>query len=169
MAQNTKSVSSNNNYVTSQLSQALIDLLVYREIHTISISQLCQKAGVSRSSFYRNFETKEDILTHYIRQSLFHSIQSIDHLTLSQQLEHLFTYFEQERSFYMILNHRNLTYLIKDVLIDKLNPQANDNPTKAYAIAFVSYSLYGWIDTWFKRGMIESAQDMRELFYSQGL
>lgn len=40
---------------------------------------------------------------------------------------------------------------------------------EAYAKAFVAYTLYGWVEVWFLRGMQESAEEMRQLFQSQGL
>ena len=40
---------------------------------------------------------------------------------------------------------------------------------EAYAKAFAAYSLYGWIEVWFQRGMQESAEEMKQLFKNQGL
>ncbi len=40
---------------------------------------------------------------------------------------------------------------------------------EVYAKAFVAYSLYGWIEVWFQRGMQESAKEMKRLFQNQGL
>ena len=40
---------------------------------------------------------------------------------------------------------------------------------EVYAKAFVVYSLYGWIEIWFPRGMQESAEEMKQFFLNQGL
>ena len=43
-------------------------LFLYKAIEDISISELCDNAGIGRASFYRNFDSKEDILRAYINQ-----------------------------------------------------------------------------------------------------
>lgn len=39
----------------------------------------------------------------------------------------------------------------------------------AYSSAFAAYVLYGWIDTWFQRGMKESADEIADMFKAQNL
>ena len=61
MEQNQKTVSPMSNegrnaYVVEQLTAALLELLRERPLGEISVSQLCEKAGVGRTSFYRNFQ-----------------------------------------------------------------------------------------------------------------
>lgn len=51
-----------NTYVKQQLTQALLELLQKKTLAEISVSELTERAGVGRVSFYRNFHTKEDIL-----------------------------------------------------------------------------------------------------------
>ena len=41
---------------------AFVDLLSKKEINKISISEITKRAGVSRSAFYRNYTSKEEIL-----------------------------------------------------------------------------------------------------------
>ena len=51
-----------NTYVKRQITTALLELLKEKSISDISITELTQKAQIGRVSFYRNFQTKEDIL-----------------------------------------------------------------------------------------------------------
>ena len=57
-----------NAYVIEHLTDALLTLLRDHSINDVSISQLCECAGVGRASFYRNFENKEDIVRLYINR-----------------------------------------------------------------------------------------------------
>ena len=41
--------------------QSLLYLMRKKSFHEIKITEICKKAGVSRLSYYRNFESKEDI------------------------------------------------------------------------------------------------------------
>ena len=42
--------------------EALYELLSRRNINEINVSEICEKAGVSRMSFYRNFKSKDDLV-----------------------------------------------------------------------------------------------------------
>ena len=67
MGQNAENVSpmsnaGRNTYVVERLTAALLELLEEELRAEIPVSRLCRRAGVGRASFYRNFESKEDIL-----------------------------------------------------------------------------------------------------------
>ena len=49
------------------IETALLRLMEKKAFAEISIQDIITVAGVSRSSYYRNYESKEDILTQYIR------------------------------------------------------------------------------------------------------
>ena len=75
MRQTTKNVSpmsneGQNTYVIEHITEALIKLLQEKPIGDITISELCNLAGIGRASFYRNFESKEDILRDYINRNM---------------------------------------------------------------------------------------------------
>ena len=71
---------------------------------------------------------------------------------------------EKHKDFYSLLSKRHLIYLIKDVILDICGPKADHSPIEAYTTAFVAYSLYGWIEVWFQRGMQDSAEEIVSLF-----
>lgn len=52
--------------VSEYIEEALLLLLEKKEYKAITISEICQKAGVTRMSFYRNFEGKDDILRRWM-------------------------------------------------------------------------------------------------------
>ncbi|MGT2753343.1 TetR/AcrR family transcriptional regulator [Streptococcus ovis] len=51
-----------NQLTRESIETALLFLLEKKELAQISISELVQKAGVSRNAFYRNYKSKEEIL-----------------------------------------------------------------------------------------------------------
>ena len=51
-----------NTYVKRQITNALLFLLKEKPLSDISVSELTDKAGIGRVSFYRNYQSKEDIL-----------------------------------------------------------------------------------------------------------
>lgn len=161
-----------NLYVITHITDAFLELLKDKPIGEISITELVDKAGVGRASFYRNYKCKEDILKEYIN-TLFYEwiyiVQKNDGIPLSEQMRTMITHFEKHYDFYAVLNERGLIYMLKDVIVSIFCPNPECEKTQAYASAFVAYTLYGWIDVWFRRGMQESAQEMAEMFKAQGL
>ena len=55
-----------NKTVRESLALALIRLLKKKDFSSITVSEIVKLAGVSRSSFYRNFESKEQLLLSYL-------------------------------------------------------------------------------------------------------
>lgn len=161
-----------NAYVLEHITAALLELLREKPIEEISISELCELAGIGRASFYRNFNSKEDILLAYIRK-LFQEWTAegfqAENKPLSEFLRSLFSHFEKHRDFYELLNQRNLLFLLKDVIIGICGPQPDQPKEEAYARAYFSYALYGWIEVWFQRGIRETAGEIAEMFQKQGL
>lgn len=51
-----------NSYVRSQILKALLEMMRVDNFDSITISCLTTKAEVGRASFYRNYQTKEDVL-----------------------------------------------------------------------------------------------------------
>lgn len=45
------------------LQEALLSLLAQKYINEISVSELCRKAGINRATFYRHYNTPNDILS----------------------------------------------------------------------------------------------------------
>ena len=177
MRQNPKTVSPMSNegrnaYVIEHITESFLDLLSKKPVSEISISELCERAGVGRASFYRNFGSKEDILKIYI-DKIFREwtdeFAKNEDIPLNQKIKAMFGHFENHRDFYKILNERGLVYLLKDVIIGIFDLKLEDSKIEAYSKAFVAYSLYGWIEVWFQRGMQESAEEMADLFKKQGL
>lgn len=50
------------------LNSAMAELLQHHTIDDILVSDICEKAKVSRSVFYAHFEDKFDLLNHYRRK-----------------------------------------------------------------------------------------------------
>lgn len=58
-----------NKIIIESLQQALLLLMEKKDYQKISITELCQKAGVSRMAFYTNFETKDNLLESIVKNS----------------------------------------------------------------------------------------------------
>lgn len=176
MRQTSKNISpfsneARNAYVIEHITDSLLKLLWDKPIGDISISELCDLASIGRASFYRNFESKEDILRGYINKIFKEWTDEAgqkDNRPLNESLGLLFAHFEKYRDFYSLLYERNLVYLLKDVFISLYGPTPEHSKVEAYTRAYVSYALYGWIEVWLQRGMQETAEEIAGMFKEHG-
>ena len=168
MEQRVKNVSpfsnkSRNAYVIEHLTSSMLALLKEKPIEEISISELCDMAGVGRTSFYRNYEDKEAIIKAYIEhlfQNWADKRKTTPNLSVRETVQIVFSHFEANREFYSLLNERGLVYLLKDIILDLCGFNPEQEMAAAYSSAYVGVFLYGWIEVWFRRGMRDTAEEL---------
>lgn len=56
---------SKDDYIKHYIVEALFKLMHQYEYEKISVTDLVNKAGVGRATFYRHFKTKEDVIVYY--------------------------------------------------------------------------------------------------------
>ena len=65
---NSKIISQSNILSKECIVSALLQLIYIKPLSAITISELCKKAGVSRMTFYRNYNSKEEIFTKHLSE-----------------------------------------------------------------------------------------------------
>lgn len=168
MEQKPKNVSpfsneSRNAYVVEHLTSSMLALLEEKPIAEITVSELCGMAGVGRTSFYRNYGEKEDIVRAYIKrlcQGWMDACKGTPDMPVSETVRIVFTHFEENRDFYSLLNRQGLVYLLKDIILEMCGFNPDQEMCAAYSSAYVAFFLYGWIEVWFRRGMRDRAEEL---------
>ena len=56
-------------FASECLTGALLKLIEKKRLDKISVTELCEKAGVSRVTYYRNFSSVESILVDYLKRA----------------------------------------------------------------------------------------------------
>lgn len=170
MEQKGKSVSpfsseGRNAYVMEHLTEAMLTLLAEKPISDITISELCDLAEVGRTSFYRNFDTKEAILKAYLAR-LFQAWQEEwkkeTACPFSRVIHLLFSHLEANLDVYRLIYDRGLIGLVKDLFLDAFGFDPAQDVIPAYSSAYVAFLLYGWVEVWFRRGMKETAAELAD-------
>ena len=97
------------------LEQSLIKLLSNKNIYEISIRELCDEAGINRSTFYRYFGSQfdllslmEDELVNNIQSYFAEDISSLDETQIRKQMIMMLEYLKENYDFTKLLLNNNV-------------------------------------------------------------
>jgi len=95
--ENLKRFNQENNAITREsIEISLLQLLEKKDLKKITISELVQRAGVSRAAFYRNYGSKEEILESIFQSSIAKITKSLDGYNLKTDLYQVWVYLFKE-------------------------------------------------------------------------
>ena len=147
------------------LTTALMQLMKEKPLDKITITELVARSGVSRTAFYRNYSTKEDILVD-IRNAI---TETSNNLLLKPELkDDPFLWFRE--CFRIVQDNADLIRPILDAKItladffknqsvfDLLYP--NNNRMNRYKNLAIEAAFQRIMIVWFDEGMIESIDEM---------
>ena len=152
---------------------ALMQLLKEKPLSAISISELTQRAGVSRMTYYRNYQSKEDIFSSYLDEALSHYQREARELSLDRQiydsanLFHCFSYFEKHKEFLDSLFKSGLGHLLLTA-ISKYIIEAwyKDGIETYYGLQAFAGALYNLYISWSSNGSKETPAELVKLLQS---
>lgn len=139
-----------------KLSKSLISLLTSKSITEIDVSELCEKAGINRTTFYKHYASLYHLLDELIVQffkrieTLFLSFSSGENTT--SKVAYLLKYLKQNREFVTIIMNNNSFSSISERLIQlnficnlinsNIQYRKNDYVSEDYYVDFI---ISGWI------------------------
>ena len=152
--------------LNKQMGDALIELLKEKPISKISIEELTKKADVGRATFFRHFDSKEDLLSYrlveiykeYMGDSFDASYSDIEHSIK------FFNYYRDTLELHLLLLNNNLDSVILEGFRKVLIPLEEQSDTDSiYTTFFTAYGLFGVILKWIKNGCKENSEEMGKL------
>lgn len=159
--------------VKSSITKALFELMHNKSFSDISISELIRSAGVARVSFYRNYDSKEDVLMTLIDDVLEQFRGTIDSDEVNyytyQNIRRSFEYFKKYGNF--VLDLYQFGY--GSILLEKLNcfheEVAGTMPNSSiekYKLYVYMGALFNTAIMWLKSGTKEDEEDITNMFCS---
>ena len=166
MRQNKENVSPMSNegrnlYVVEHITGAVLKLMQDRPLNDISISEICDEAGVGRASFYRNYESKEDVVRKYLERLIqewgkdFESKGDISYFS-----ESLLHHFYKYKDFYLLLYHQGLSQMIYENIRWATELDEEQNNMERYTKSMIAGMIFGWVDEWMRQGMPETPEEL---------
>ncbi|MBQ7737453.1 MAG: TetR/AcrR family transcriptional regulator [Oscillospiraceae bacterium] len=154
-----KSETETADYITT----ALLLLMEKKAFSRITVTEVCEKAGVSRMSFYRCFPSRLDILRRKCAaitdEFLQRSGLSFQRDPLQQYLITLFTHLYQHRDLIELLRRSDLLYIIKDD-ITRVFLSLYENVYGEYKARFISGGLFDVFCLWVQNGFRETPEEL---------
>ena len=108
----------------ASIEEALLSLMHEQPYKNITIRSLAERAGLSRQTFYLNFEDKEEILTRHLSRMLDEIMLRVqaEHVDTIRKLTEVYTTIVEENApFFRLLVENGLTDLAKGVFREKLS------------------------------------------------
>ena len=166
MKQNTKTVSPMSNegrnlYVVEHITNAVLKLMQDSLLNDISISEICEEAGVGRASFYRNYESKEDVVRKYLERLIREWGKDFANKgDLAYFSESLLRHFYKYKDFYLLLYRQGLSQMIYENIRWATELDETPNNMERYAKSMIAGMIFGWVDEWMRQGMPETPEEL---------
>ncbi|RXZ78612.1 TetR family transcriptional regulator [Paenibacillaceae bacterium] len=156
------------------LCNAMLELLQKKPYHDITITELCDQAGLVRKTFYRHFLSKESVIVAVIDSMFEEFYTRIREQNIAPHELPLayFTYWERHKHFlnmlienqlFSLLNDHDVLYLksMDDIIGSK---HANlSEMEKEYLLTMMSGGLWSMLKKWIVRGCVESPEEMARM------
>lgn len=161
-----------NRRVKESITTTLLHLLKEKSISEISVSEIISGAGVARASFYRNYASKENVITTLIADILERFREDIkcdgnDFYTY-ENVHKSFEYFSQYAT--QVLDLHQFGY--GSILLEMLNHFHEEvagtmtyKSIERYKLYIYIGSLYNTAMIWLQNGQKETVDEISDLFY----
>lgn len=145
------------------ITESLFLLMKQKDYQSITITDITKRAGVNRVTFYRNFNSKDEIINKYLEKSFNDWGKRWEESGDTNIPYQLFKYFDEQRDFISLLYKSNLQNFLIDYIVLICNSQKEENNILAYMKSMFAYGLFGFCNEWYLRGMQETPEDMIKL------
>ena len=157
-----------------QLEQGLLQAMRTQQYEDISISDLCDRMGVPRKSFYRYFSNKDGALFALLDHTFMEFEQPVDYNHRGQQtladLERFFVFWYERKDLLAALQRSRLCGLLVEratahALHERLMPGylvAKEGTTQRVALTFIICGLLSMVLTWHSDGYQEMPTKMAQ-------
>lgn len=158
----------------NSLRKALISLMEEKPFDKISISDIAVRAELSRQTFYTNFDTKEEILEHFLREIFNQCSRNMkfDSSRLMEFLRGYFGFWETYAPFLRLLLENNLSYLFlrqsrayyQEVIV-RPRSTYTDGRVIPYIKSYAAGVTYELLITWIRNNRDLNLNEISEVAY----
>lgn len=159
------------------IKESLFQLMKNNQYNKITITEITDRANLNRRTFYRNFETKDDVVFYYfdiLCEEYIESLKKEENLSLPNITKVFFTFCLNHMDFLQLVEKNNLLYLFLEKLNENLpniynllKGQKKEYSNEEELKYVLSYSVGGYWNTlklWLKEGSQKKPIDLANIF-----
>jgi PAS domain S-box-containing protein len=154
----------------TQICSALMKLLQTKPYRRITVSQICDYAGVSRPTFYKNFDTMDAVVRYKLQQIKKNYLR--DHSRsgdIRALLTDFYAFVRSNPEINLLLTKGKLYYIFEDILREdcqadmaKIKEQTPDRAVAEYLPGYLSATVVSLLKKWVESGYEQTPEQMGE-------
>lgn len=152
----------NNLFTKECFYNALINLMQTKPFESIQISEICEVAGYNRSTFYRTFDSKIDILFDKFNRELDKykkMLQEFTEMTFIDKMTEFFELLRGSRELFLTMHESNMDVKMFEMFYN-LYPFTYSGDNFEYHKTFRTAGVFGVLISWISSGMKENSHEM---------
>ena len=148
------------------IQTALIRLMKTKELKDITITELTQLAGVSRTTYYRNYYEKEDVLQDLFTNLMLEiSREILAAKTVYETALAVFNGIQKNADVYRLLMKASYTEpMLREVTRIASADTPEEEPLEQMRIAFLTGALFNMVRVWEDAGMHQTPEEMAGMY-----
>ena len=149
------------------MADALLRAMKRKPFEKITVTEITEAAGVNRSTWFRNFESKDEALTFKLVLLWYqwageHGMKDCRRYT-AENAEDFFAFNASIQPVLETIYHAEQLPCVYDAFCHVMSAKSETTPAQAYEARFYSYGLFGLLDEWIGRGFCETPQQLAEM------
>lgn len=157
--------------IQKYMAEAFLILMERKPYGKITVKEICEKAGVNRSSYYRHFKNREDIIRFWFSGLMDEYLYAYDGISPEERnferyLFLLFKTFYSHRKELLCIHKNKMTHLLLDVL-NRLEEnggyESRDHKRSELERAYHVGGIYNSLVFWIGGGMVTDPSEMTSL------
>lgn len=145
------------------MADSLIALMEEKEYSKITISEITERAGVGRATYFRHVKSKEELIIYKLKMCWERwAEESGLRMTTGFALENTEAFFKfnyANREWFLLVYEAGLSQILLSAF-DTIFVEQKDTKEQQYANAFFKYGLFGILNAWILNGFKEYPEEM---------
>lgn len=149
------------------MADALLHAMKRKPFEKITVTEITEAAGVNRSTWFRNFDSKDEALTFKLVLLWYqwageHGMKDCRRYT-AENAEDFFAFNASIQPVLETIYQAEQLPCVYDAFCHVMSAKSETTPAQAYEARFYSYGLFGLLDEWIGRGFCETPQQLAEM------
>lgn len=153
------------------IGDAIIELMKTKELKKIKISAVVKKAGVSRTTFYKHYNTLEDVLYDYTNEIVAeYTLQRKESFKTNSLYDYdtiLFTFhfFDQYADFFKVIAKNNMYSILIDAINRFMTRYFYSDKYNLYELYCYAGGILNIFIKWEEQGKKEKPEEIAKIVY----